>query len=945
MDIPLFVGFASSGPLKIPVRIESEQDFKSVFGPDVRLAWDSERGEWLYSLLGKTVTAFFKNGGRRCWVLRTVGDNITANRFLLPSVLTVNFGETNEGNGNGDARMDEWKIEQAMVQARSEGSWSDGLEIRTDLQIRSVSINDVVFTDDAGQPIEALIALQGQEQVRKGDLVKITFSDNDATLFFSVSDVQAEEHLSSPSLSSVLNLHIKGVTPTWVKPLKAGGSVVSGAIADAWTYRGSELAEAEGKPLSRECSLDVDAEKMMLQFDLEDPPILVTGDLVRVHAAGDSRDFWVSVEDAREVQRDENGNGTVFEVSGMAFTVSKALEGSLPSEPQTAELLTFDLVVRQQNDRLWRMPDLGFVKAHSRWWGALKTDAQRFEPEVDRTIRRPVDVNNTAEGRMEFASTGLFPLGAMTGTVGYSIPIGMIGLRYFSPAVPQKRHPLERDGLDVWACELFVDEELANLRVNTILSHAEAIQYLQPITRRLNGIHAALALEEVTILAAPDAVHPGWTFIGKEPCSRIGNETSPPGEEPHWCSEVIRSERVTTDPCGKSEFEPCRRLKVSPRWADVRGPKALLQLFWEADDVGQFLVQTAGEPSFSEPEVVYRGTEKCVRLQGWSLAEAYFRVRVEDDVGFSQWSSILKVTASNEPRWDVLRPDLEVSRDVIAVHRAMLRMCAARGDIFAVLSMPERYREEHAIAHANALRALISQAEAVSYLDSMIPTLSEAEANCLSFGALYFPWCLADIDHNGQTFRIVPPDGYVCGMMATRALSRGAWIPSANEVWKGVVGTANPPAQDVQLDESLADARVNVVTHEPVGVLVLSQDTLSVDPDLREINVRRLLILLRRLAYRVGVRYVFEPNNDSFRRAVQTNMQAVMENLYEKGALRGNTPSQAFRVNTGELVNTRQSVEAGRLFVELKVAPSLPMKFLTVRLVHIGERGFVIEGK
>jgi phage tail sheath protein FI len=272
-------------------------------------------------------------------------------------------------------------------------------------------------------------------------------------------------------------------------------------------------------------------------------------------------------------------------------------------------------------------------------------------------------------------------------------------------------------------------------------------------------------------------------------------------------------------------------------------------------------------------------------------------------------------------------------------------MCAARGDIFAVLSMPERYREEQAIAHANELRTLISRNASASHLGGAIPALTEEEANCLSFGALYFPWCFAETNRNNRSFLVVPPDGPTCGTMASRALARGAWIAPANAVWRGVVGVANRPLHDVEAEEMWADARVNMVKHEPVGVLVLSQDTLSWDPDLREINVRRLLMLLRRLAYRVGARYVFEPNNDAFRRAVQRNFQAVMESLYEKGAFRGKTPSESFRVNTGESINPAQGVEAGRFFIELKVAPSLPMKFLTVKLVQIGERGFVIEGK
>jgi phage tail sheath protein FI len=42
-------------------------------------------------------------------------------------------------------------------------------------------------------------------------------------------------------------------------------------------------------------------------------------------------------------------------------------------------------------------------------------------------------------------------------------------------------------------------------------------------------------------------------------------------------------------------------------------------------------------------------------------------------------------------------------------------------------------------------------------------------------------------------------------------------------------------------------------------------------------------------------------------------------------------------------VNTRQSLDSGRFIVELRVAPSRPMTFLTVRLVQSGDRTSVAE--
>src|ERR1051325_8797814 len=70
MDIAVFVGFAASGPLQIPVAIESEAQFAAIFGADAPLAWDLSRGEPHYAYLGPAVRAFFRNNGTRCWVIR-----------------------------------------------------------------------------------------------------------------------------------------------------------------------------------------------------------------------------------------------------------------------------------------------------------------------------------------------------------------------------------------------------------------------------------------------------------------------------------------------------------------------------------------------------------------------------------------------------------------------------------------------------------------------------------------------------------------------------------------------------------------------------------------------------------------------------------------------------------------------------------------------------------
>jgi phage tail sheath protein FI len=127
--------------------------------------------------------------------------------------------------------------------------------------------------------------------------------------------------------------------------------------------------------------------------------------------------------------------------------------------------------------------------------------------------------------------------------------------------------------------------------------------------------------------------------------------------------------------------------------------------------------------------------------------------------------------------------------------------------------------------------------------------------------------------------------------------------------------------------------------------MALSADTLSPDDDLRPIGVRRLLSLLRRAALLNGVRYVFEPNDDILRRSIERGFEGLLARLYARGAFAGATADQAYQVVIGSPPNTQQTLDSGQLIVELKVAPSLPLTFLTVRLVQAGEGGLTVESR
>ena len=171
MDVAVLVGFASTGPLHVPVAIESVAQYAAVFGPDAPLAWDAERGERVQALLGPAVRAFFSNGGRRCWVIRVARVESTrrtpaslakSNGFAIPGVLELPDGGP---------------LEPAFAQARCEGSWSDRLRVASAMQKRAFGITG--FAPVAPPPFGSF-AFNTRFGLRAGDLIEIDDAEGHA---------------------------------------------------------------------------------------------------------------------------------------------------------------------------------------------------------------------------------------------------------------------------------------------------------------------------------------------------------------------------------------------------------------------------------------------------------------------------------------------------------------------------------------------------------------------------------------------------------------------------------------------------------------------------------------------------------------------------------------------------------------------------------------------
>ena len=589
-----------------------------------------------------------------------------------------------------------------------------------------------------------------------------------------------------------------------------------------------------------------------------------------------------------------------------------ALAPAVPDEDWSVERLRLDLWARAADGAAIRVGDLGLAPGHRRHVQRLPNDGALYADDFAdgdvwadiMTPRAPVAGGADQESVPERLC------------IPYTL--GAVPSDYLPARFPDKA-ALVRDGLSDFDPALFGDEALADRLATTLLADAEYLRFLAPVPRpRLRGLHAALPIDEATLIAAPDAAQPGWA------AQSMGLGPSPP----------VESVGTIADRCASGDFVDCgERLGPAPTKLEAVGRAfdGSVAIRWEAPPgVGPFELEEAESPDWRGASIVFTGPAPSVTLGSRPPGDYYYRVRA---VGPSRtaWSAGASVRLLPGGGW-IARDAASYQPDVlVAAHRLLLRLAAARRDLLAILSLPEHYREDETLRH---VRALTSPAPSSIPLGrSYVPELGTGEADAFGFGAVYHGWIY---ERDAGVVRSIAPDGAVSGLIAQRANRRGAWVAPANEALRGVVALDRPAAPARWLD--LLERQINVIRSTPRGFTLLSADTLAADDEVRPINVRRLLILLRRLATRLGTTYVFEPNDDAFRRMVQRGFEALLGDLFQRGAFSGSTAANAFQVVTGQSLNTATSLDDGRFIVELRVAPSRPLSFLTLRLVQIGER-------
>ena len=213
-----------------------------------------------------------------------------------------------------------------------------------------------------------------------------------------------------------------------------------------------------------------------------------------------------------------------------------------------------------------------------------------------------------------------------------------------------------------------------------------------------------------------------------------------------------------------------------------------------------------------------------------------------------------------------------------------------------------------------------------------------------NYAALYYPWALTtNLDGNSV---LVPPSLMALRTFAYNDQVAYPWFAPAG-FNRGLVSgvssvgylTADNTYQWLQLSQGQRDSlyinSINPVAYMPNrGLVVYGQKTLApIASALDRVNVARLINYLNYQLDNLAKPFLFEPNDEQTRKAVNTTFNSFMTNLVSQRAL------YDFAVVCDDTNNTPARIDRNELWIDVAIKPEKAIEFIyiPIRILNTGD--------
>ncbi len=258
---------------------------------------------------------------------------------------------------------------------------------------------------------------------------------------------------------------------------------------------------------------------------------------------------------------------------------------------------------------------------------------------------------------------------------------------------------------------------------------------------------------------------------------------------------------------------------------------------------------------------------------------------------------------SNADEWDinmVAAPGI-TKNDHSYVHTAIVDMVEQRADAFFITEMGDSD-------------------------STLAQTITQASGLDTNYAATYYPW-VKTIDVNTNKLVTVPPSVLLPGVFAANDRVAAEWFAPAGLNRGGLVGAVSVLNRLTQSErDELYEGKVNPIAQFPgQGIVVFGQKTLQDKPSaLDRINVRRLLLTVRKYIASTSRFLIFEQNTSTTRNRFLNIVNPYLESIQQRQGL------YAFRVVMDETNNTPDVIDRNILKGAIYLQPTKTAEFIQI---------------
>ena len=255
----------------------------------------------------------------------------------------------------------------------------------------------------------------------------------------------------------------------------------------------------------------------------------------------------------------------------------------------------------------------------------------------------------------------------------------------------------------------------------------------------------------------------------------------------------------------------------------------------------------------------------------------------------------------------------------------LVNVCEDRGDALAIIDPLGGYQPSSDIAGTEKDRI------ATNHVNDITTKMQQRAINS-SYGCTYYPWLRINDDISGGSLW-VPPSVAAIGTMAFSDKQKAPWFAPAGFARGGLSrGAAGFPVTNVRSKltakerDELYEVNVNPIGSFPSeGIVVFGQKTLQVTPSaLDRINVRRLMILVKKQVSRIAANLLFEQNVSATWDKFKAQVDPLLSNIRTGFGLTD------FKVVLDESTTTPELIDRNIMYAKIFLKPARAIEYIAI---------------